>query len=234
MTKHICILTKLLFTFLILIVHLTSCDFKSAEQYLIEAESLSDEGKYLEANLLLDKAIEKDNKYLGAYINRGANKAALDSFEAAIADYKMVLELDSNNTLALFNTANNYKRLEEYDSAISFYNKAFESKGGQKLYLDIAPNNFMNIGEFDVLGYAIHFERGIANYYAGNINKAFTDFNISIENNYMTAECYYWIGYIYVSIGEIDLACENFSKSKQLGDLNAEFALKEYCSQNPL
>lgn len=161
-------------------------------------------------------------------------RPSLISFEGAIADYKIVLELDSNNTLALFNMANNYKRLEKYDSAISLYNKAFESKGGQGIYLDIVQNNFMNTGEFDVPGYEIHFERGIAYYYAGNINEAFIDLNTSINNNYMIAECYYWIGYIYISIGKMDLACENFIKSQQLGDSYAELALKEYCSQNSL
>lgn len=50
----------------------------------------------------------------------------------------------------------------------------------------------------------------------------------------MTAKYYYWIGCIYISIGEKGLAYENFSKSKQLGDPEAELALKEYCYQSPL
>lgn len=85
---------KWLTTILILAIF-TSCASKSTEYYFSEAEKLSDEEKYEEANLLLDKVIEKDNKFLGAYINRGANKAALNAFEEAIKDYEEVLKLDS-------------------------------------------------------------------------------------------------------------------------------------------
>ena len=39
---------------------LTSCDFKSSEDYHKEANKLEQEEKFKEAILLLDKAIEKD------------------------------------------------------------------------------------------------------------------------------------------------------------------------------
>ncbi len=55
----------------------TSCDFKSAQEYLNEADKLSEQGKCKEAIKLLDKAIEKEPKYIGAYINRGSDKSSL-------------------------------------------------------------------------------------------------------------------------------------------------------------
>ena len=62
-----------------------SCDFKTAKDYFTEAEQLEEQGKYKEAISILDKAILKDNKLLGAYINRGANKSAIGDFKGAIA-----------------------------------------------------------------------------------------------------------------------------------------------------
>ena len=201
---------------LTIILLLTSCDFKSAQEYLNEADKLSEQGKYKEAIELLDKAIEKDPKYLGAYINRGADKSALKDYKGAIEDYKNVLQIDPKNTLALFNIGNNYKRLDDFKTAVDYYDKAFDTKGGQTIYLDLTPNDFIDLSEFDVPGHEIHYERGIAYYNIDSLQRAFNDFNAAIQKNYMTAECYFWLGFIYISTGQKDLACENLKKSKQL------------------
>lgn len=218
----------IILTFLLL---LTGCDFKTAQDYLNEADKLSEQKKFKEAIELLDKAIQKDPKYLGAFINRGSDKSALGNFEEAIKDYKIVLDLDPKNTLALFNIGNNYKRLENYQTAIEYYNKAFDIKGGQSIYLDLTPNDFIDLSEFDVPGHEIHYERGIAYYNIDSLKRAFDDFNAAIRQNYMIAESNCWLGYIYVSTGQTDLACEKFRKSKQLGDKDAEEELKKYCNE---
>ena len=216
---------------LTIILLLTSCDFKSAQEYLNEADKLSEQGKYKEAIELLDKAIEKDPKYLGAYINRGADKSALKDYKGAIEDYKNVLQIDPKNTLALFNIGNNYKRLDDFKTAVEYYDKAFDTKGGQTIYFDLTPNDFIDLSEFDVPGHEIYYERGIAYYNIDSLQRAFVDFNAAIRHNYMIAESNCWLGYIYVSTGQTYLACEKFRKSKQLGDKDAEEELKKYCNE---
>ena len=216
---------------LIFFVFLTGCGFKSAKSYFTEAENLSEQGKYDEAILLLDKAIEKDQKFLGACINRGADKAALGDYQGAIEDYLRVLQIDPKNTLALFNIGNNYKRLEDFNKTVEYYNQAFDTKGGQLIYIDYTPNNVIDLSEFDVEGHEINYERGIAYYNIDSLERAFTDFNASIKSNYMPAESYWWLGYIYISRGQTDFACENFKKSKQLGDKDAEQELTKYCNE---
>src|SRR5690606_5871077 len=157
---------------LTILLLLTSCDFKTAKDYLTEADKLSEQKRYREAIELLDKAIQKDPKYLGAYINRGADKSALGDFEAAIEDYKAVLQIDPKNTLALFNIGNNYKRLDNFNKAVEYYNQAFDTKGGQLLYIDYTPNDFIDLTDFDVLGHQIHYERGIAYYNLDSLQRA--------------------------------------------------------------
>src|SRR5688572_26803655 len=111
------------------LILLSGCQTKSANDYFAEAEILEGQAKYKEAIALLDKAIGLDQKFLGAYINRGADKSALNDFKGAIEDYQHVVAIDPKNTLAYFNIANNYKRLEEYKVAVDYYNKAYQSKG---------------------------------------------------------------------------------------------------------
>jgi len=80
-----------LISFITLLI--TSCDLKTAPEYLMEAEKLEQQGKFKEAIQLLDKAILKDEKFLGAYINRGADKSELGEYLSAIEDYKKVIQL---------------------------------------------------------------------------------------------------------------------------------------------
>ena len=222
---------KELIPILTIILFLIGCDFKTAHDYLNEADKFSEKKKHKEAIKLLNKAVQKDPKYLGAYINRGADKPALGDYKGATEDYKNVLQIDPKNTMALFNIGNNYKRLDDFKTAVEYYDKAFDTKGGQTLYLDLTPNDFIDSSEFDVLGHEIHYERGIAYYNIDSLKRAFDDFNAAIRQNYMIAESNCWLGYIYVSTGQTDLAWEKFRKSKQLGEKDAEEELKKYCNE---
>ncbi|HHH53539.1 MAG TPA: tetratricopeptide repeat protein, partial [Bacteroidetes bacterium] len=106
----------------------SSCDFKTAEDYYDLAYELEEQGKYKEAIVFLDKAIEKKPDLKPALLNRGADKSALNDYSGAIKDYELILKYDSDNTLALMNIGNNYKRLKDYKKSVEFYTEALNSK----------------------------------------------------------------------------------------------------------
>ncbi len=223
-------LRQLIFISFILIL-LAGCDFKSAEDYLNEAEKFENKGQYQKAITLLDKAIEKDPEYLGAYINRGADKSALGKYQEAINDYKEVIKLDSENTLALFNIANNYKRLEDYLTAIQYYNKALDTKGGGLLYIDYMQNDFVDLDAFDVLGHEILYERGLAYYELDSIQLSANDMYTCIQKNYMVKESHYMIGACYFKAGQMVQACKEFEISASMGDRDAQNIIKTNCKK---
>jgi tetratricopeptide (TPR) repeat protein len=204
---------------------------KSANDYLREAGLLEEQGKYKEAIILLDKAIAKDKDLIGAYINRGADKSALNDYKGAIEDYERALTIDPKNTLAIFNIGNNYKRLEQYKLSIDYYDKAFRTKGGEPLYIDYTPNKFVDMSKFDVAGHAISYERAIAFYHLDSLKKSYTDFQHSISKGYMIADCYQWIGYIYIISGQRKEACEYFQKAIFAGNKSAEDDINKYCTK---
>ena len=218
--------------FLFISISLTflGCDFRSAKDYFNEAEKLEEQQKYKDAISLLDKAILKDNKYLGAYINRGADKSEIGDFKGAINDYEKVISLDPKNTLAYFNIGNNLKRIGDNKTAVDFYNKAFNTKGGDGIYLDLQPNSFVDLSSFDVPGYAIYYERGIALYEIDSLQKAFYDFQNCIAKNFMTAESNNCIGNIFLVNGKKEKACDYFNKAKLLGNKDAENNIRKYCN----
>ncbi len=212
--------------FLVLVQLLTGC--KSAEDYVWEADRLSEQGKYHEAIVLLDKAIAKNPQLVSAYINRGADKSATGQFLEAIRDYQSAVAIEADNTLALFNIGNNYKRLDSFETAIGYYDKAMATKG-DGIYVDWHPNRFVNPDPSDVPGYEIIFERAIAHYYNDSIRLAYNDLKTALESGYMVADCYYWLGFVYLSYRDKILACESFQKSKVLGNTDALEEIKRYC-----
>jgi tetratricopeptide (TPR) repeat protein len=219
------------FSIILIVLLFTRCDFKPAKDYFDDAEKLEEQKKYKEAIQLLDKAISKDKQFLGAYINRGADKSALGDFKGAITDYEKVLAIDSKNTLALFNIGNNYSQLNNYKAAVDYFDKAFNAKGGDDSYIDLTPNSFVDSYKFDVPGREIRFQRGVALYFLDSLKKSYSDFRRCISEDYMTAESYYWVAFIYLSTGQNKIACDNFYKSKQLGDKDAEEEIKKYCDK---
>jgi len=218
------------FLFISISITFLSCNIKTAKDYFAEAENLEEQQKYREAIPILDKAILKDNKFLGAYINRGADKSAIGDFRGAITDYENVISLDPKNTLAYFNIGNNLKRIGDNKTAVDYYNKAFNTKGGDGFYLDLQPNSVIDLSSFDVPGHEIYYERGIALYQIDSLQKAFSDFQNCITKNYMVAESNYWIGNIFLLKGKQGMACEYFYKAKSLGDKDAENSIRKYCN----
>jgi tetratricopeptide (TPR) repeat protein len=205
-----------------------SCDFKSANEYFLESEKLSQQGKYQESILLLNRAIDKNPEYIGAYINRGADKSALGDYQESILDYKRVLEIDSSNTLALFNIGNNYKRLKDFKEAVHYYNEAFKTKGG-RIYLDAIQNSFIQKDELDIAGHEIAYERGLAYYEIDSFQKVIEDMQICLKHNYMNKQTHFMLGLTYLSMGMKEDGCKNLEQSKALGDADAEEMLIRYC-----
>lgn len=208
----------------------TSCDFKSSAEFNAEAEILESEGKYEEAILLLDKAIEKDPENIYALFNRGVDKSILEDYKGAIYDYTKIIEIDSDNTLAFLNRGKNKTRLEDYQGAIDDFEKAIKTKGGEMIYIDKVENSFVETGfEFDVAMEEIRFERGIARYNIDNLKLAFDDFNFCLDKNYKKPASLYWRGIIYVAYGMNQKGCSDLKQAYKLGDSDAQEIINEYC-----
>jgi tetratricopeptide (TPR) repeat protein len=230
--EPLALIMKKIFVVIILSA-LCSCEyFKSSEDYNSEAEQLEQEGKYKEAILLLDKAIQKEQKNIYALINRGVDKSFLKDFNGAIDDYSKILEIDENNTLALLNRGNNKQRIEDYQGAIEDYERAIKTKGSEDFYFDKADTPLLNTGyEFDVNMEEIRFERGIARFKIDSLQLAFKDFNFSIDNNHEAAACFYWRGLIFITYGMTKEGCEDLNKSLKLGESHAQDAINIYCEK---
>ena len=214
--------------FLILLV--VSCNMKTSEQLNKEAEKLEAEGKFREAIILLDEAINLDPENIYALLNRAVDKSLLEDYKGAIEDYSTVIGIDPDNTLAIFNRGKNKWRLEDYSGSINDFTKAIKTKGGEHLYIEKTENSLIDTGsEFDVLMEEIKFSRGLSYYDIDSMKLAFEDFSFCIQKNYEIAESYYWRGVIYLYFDMKKEGCEDLTKSKELGDPDAITLIEENC-----
>ena len=220
---------QLLIIFLCLLL-LIRCDFSSAEDYLHLAESVAEKGNYKEAIKLADKAINKNNKLVKAYLDRSLFYSKLGNDKKSLLDLKKVITIDPKNTLALYNITLLYDKMENYNKVLYFSNKTFETKDkGIGCYIDKNNNAFGNPEKTDVPSHLIYFERAKANYNLSNLKDAKHDFLMCIDDNYKNSECYYWIACIYSELGDSKLACENFNMARLFGNKNAEDKIEKYC-----
>ena len=132
--------------------------------------------------------------------------------------------------MALVNIGNNYKRLGDNRKAIVYYDKAFGTKGGEGINFNYTPNNYFGLGKFDVPARDIYFERAIAFYNIDSLKNAYNDFKYCINSNFMKADCYYYLGYIYLATNQKGIACKYFYQANSLGDTAAFTAMKKYCN----
>ncbi|MFD0988465.1 tetratricopeptide repeat protein [Mariniflexile jejuense] len=225
----------LIFSFLFI-----SCDFTSADEYYNRAIELDKQGKYNEAIISLDKAIDKKSKFRPALLNRGFYKSKLEKFEEGIKDYNKILEFDNDNTFALFNIGNNYSSLNDSKNAIAYYSKALQTEGALKSFASsdggaFALNTNFDLKSFDsdrdysMLDCEIYFERGMEYLEIEQFDKAISDFNKSIKANNAKRDCYFLLGKAFIGKKDSINACENFIKSAKLGDKEAREMLKKHC-----
>ncbi|AUC77245.1 tetratricopeptide repeat protein [Olleya sp. Bg11-27] len=223
----------LIFSFLFI-----SCDFTSADEYYNRAIELDKQGKYNEAIISLDKAIDKKYKFRPALLNRGFYKSKLEKFEEGIKDYNKILEFDNDNTFALFNIGNNYSSLNDSKNAIAYYSKALQTEGALKSFANSDGGAFVLNTNFDLkrfdsdysmLDCEIYFERGMEYLEIEQFDKAISDFNKSIKADNAKRDCYFLLGKAFIGKKDSINACENFIKSAKLGDKEAREMLKKHC-----
>lgn len=204
---------------LVLIFISFGCE-KSIDTLLNESIDLENKGKYIEANKILDKIIEIDSTFLGAYINRGVNKSILKNYESAIEDYKLVLKFDSKNKLALFNIGNNLKRLNKFSRSIDYYDKIINDNSIIIYYKDDLDPFYVSIED-------IYYERGLAYYSLERFEDALYDFKACVSDN--NPDAYYMLGSTYLVFGKDIEACLAYKKGMYLGDIDSKKQFKKLC-----
>ena len=104
-------------TVLIVVIVLFSGSFafsQPAKDYFKAGEKLYRAGKYKEAIEQYSLAIQFDEKYIDAIIQRGFTYTLVDEFTKAIEDYTTVINMEPKHKWAYISRGSAYKNIKEY------------------------------------------------------------------------------------------------------------------------
>ena len=172
-----------------------------AEAYYNRGISKYRQGKYEEALVDHDKAIDLNPQYAEAYNNRGNTKADLQRYEEVLADYDKAIELDPQYANAYFNRGKTKHKQGRYEEAIKDYDKALE----------------LNLQDTDA-----YFNRGNMKASLQKYEEAIKDYDKVIELDPKDAEAYNNRGYIKAILERYEEALSDYDKAIELDPQYAE------------
>ena len=176
-----------------------------------------------------NKAINLNPNYVDAYGDRGASKANIGEYEAAIIDYQKAEELGMNTSILYSNLGYAYYKLKQPYNALPYLEKAIEidSNNGYAYRWrgEIKYDKDDNQGAADDYTKAIlnnpiasnYFARGLAYYYLKDYNSAIEDMNKAIELSPNASQYYYDRGDAKDKISDFDGACKDWKIAKDKG-----------------
>ena len=147
-----------------------------------------------------------------ATINNGlkfaTEKKFKDEFTLAYKDYSKVMVLDPKNTYTYFLRGNCSYKLANYNDAITDY----------LFLLTLSPEL-----------HEVHFDLGNAYFSLGNFEKALVAYDEAIKLNNSYSNYYFNRAITEYNLGYTEDACADFNNAKDLGDLESESYIKEFC-----
>ncbi|NJL43417.1 MAG: tetratricopeptide repeat protein, partial [Pseudanabaena sp. SU_2_4] len=95
----------------------------SAENFLNRGDSLYEQGRYQEALVYYDRAIQLKPDYAHAWNKRGNTLNELKRYQEALASFDRALQLVPNYFEAWYNRGNALDELKRFQEAIASYDK---------------------------------------------------------------------------------------------------------------
>lgn len=210
---------------------------KKSKELALQSDTLIINGNYKEAMIIIEKALELDDRNYIAYNNLGYLKDELGyPQEEVLQAFKKSYDLNNNYMIGLYSLTNYYLKLKEYQNAVEFgmtyLNKsesaAVEEKdkahilgiiGESYNYLNSYENAIkyltesLKIAPENAGGYK---ERGTAYRNLGENSNAIVDFNKSIELDSSYHQAFNSRAIYYEDIGESEKALVDYNAAIRL------------------
>jgi len=200
-----------------------------------------DEGKYNEALVYLNEAIE-ENPTFETYLLRGTAYFNLGDTQKAIISFTQASGIEPNDYRPFMNLGNVYVQIHQFPAAVTNYSRAINLKSNiGKLYMnrgnvkfhqkkyEEAIDDFNNAINIDTADYQPQFNKGRSLYMMLHFKDALTSFQKSLDLTENKAEPRYWVGVSYYQLGDRSRSCDNLKIASELGDPNAKTAFLSFC-----
>ncbi|MCP4439211.1 MAG: hypothetical protein GY810_09750 [Aureispira sp.] len=188
-------------------------DKKDSEQYMQEAISHFDGGRFDKCITLLNTAIET-NEYGQLtdilFYYRAVAKTKLELYNEARLDYNRAIETNPS------------KAAYYYQRALVSFNLG---------EFGVSEKDFLKSIELGRTDARIYLKLGFIKEQLKDIRTAIAYYNKAIEKNTKYAEAYYYRGLVMFQVMMPQKGCEDFQKASDLGLSVADKKLQQYCNK---
>lgn len=163
-------------------------------------------------------ALNLNDKFLDAWINRGLVYNELGEYQKSIEDYNKAIELDSKCALAFNNRGYTKFKQKDYQGALEDYNKSILLNPKFQMALDNKALLFQTVclkddKEFNEKYY---LSLGIADVNEGNFPEAISSFDEVLTLNPKSELAYFYKAICFHSLNRTTDALENYSKAIEI------------------
>lgn len=217
---------------------------EKAKFYLSRAKLEIDKPNINKAIEYLDKSIDLNPSYADAYVLKGDIYSSMTYYEKALSSYGRASFLEPRNAQINYNLGNCFIRLGKDNLAIEQWTKAIQNDstyilayaGRASLFMknknfEAAVNDYNKIFSINKYFYMAYKGRGVAHLELGHFGKAIIDFNNFLEFEPNDDYVYYKRGLAKLSDNEIYGGCIDLLSSSDLGNKDAEKALRKHCEK---
>lgn len=212
-----------------------------SEEFLEKGDNFYRQKDYRKAIEQYNKAIEKDAKFIIAYINKGQALEFERRFEEAIENYNALLAIIPNETQCLTRRGISLMKIQKIQEGLLDLEKADKQDPNNAKILcnlglgKIASKDVSGIKELDQsikidsTDYIAFYNRGLGKILLLDFKSAITDFEKTIMLNPYAGEAYFSIGLCKFIQGEKESACNYWKKSFDYGYIRAQPMIDRNC-----
>ena len=199
------------------------------KEFFQKGKTYFSQSNFTDAITQFDKAINLNQNFTDAYVDRGASKANLGQYQSAILDYEKAEQLGLKSSILYSNWGYAYYQLKQPEKAIPLLEKAISidpNNGNSYRWIgEIKYDKNDNKGAAEDFTKAINltpnasnfFARGLAYYYLKDYKKAIQDMDKGIQLNPNVGQYYFDRGDAKDMINDFDGACRDWKVAKEKG-----------------
>lgn len=163
-------------------------------------------------------ALNLNENFLDAWVNRGLVYNELGDYEKSISDYNKAIEIDSKCALAFNNRGYTRFKQKDYQGALEDYNKAILLNPKFQMALDNKALLFQTVCIKDDKDFneKYYLSLGIADVNEGNFPEAISSLDEALTLNPNSEVAYFYKAICFHSLNRTAEAYENYTKAIEL------------------
>ncbi len=242
--QPISIVLKITVTFRMNGMEIGSCIHSEADAFSKQAYRAFKQNNYMNAAEFYTQSIQRDTTYFLYYLGRGKSYYELGEMDKALLDIMASLSLSHNNHSESFMYAGLiYHSTDNLNEALIYFEEAIKlDKSLYKAFLG-KGKVLLELGKMELAEKALikalkkHHTPTEAHYYLGMIHFANKDFAKAIEKyrrvlitQPKNGKIYYYKGMAHARLRDMNAACIDWTKARELGVKDAELLVETQCS----